>query len=486
MLSLNLYEEIILKSPQAILLTDDKDVIRFQNPAAITLLGGDATDKPLQDFISSELPEIVTYSTGVHLSAGAGTEICTMVDYDGKKHTVAVYRNQHENRTIIFLKDISTETLYWEKLHRHKQAEDTLYRSDFIRNGKLEEAIREIMVLASAALQVERCNIWQIDTNFQAIRSIGNYDRSKGFLPVLSLTRSSMPVYFDLLATEKLITTSDSQHDERTQELAANYIIPNGILSMMDVPVRIEGRMVGIICFEETKAQRNWDVAEQKFGLTIAQIIALTLETHARQQMKLQLEAALDEKKILLREVNHRVKNNFDLISDVLRLQAESGNNPEIKTALETCRNRLLGMANIHRLFYQGEHTGNVSLREFLIDICAQSKTIYAADRITLTTLLDPVQVSISKALLAGIIVNELLANAQKHAFDAHQQKQVTVQLQNLGNDALITVSDNGKGNDAAEKIGQSITEELVARLHGTLHITATTGYVCKVRFPLK
>lgn len=486
MLSLTLYEEIILRSPQAILLTDDSDIIRYLNPAALTLLGTDAVNMPLDRFIGDAVPEIVSLSTGVRLSAGTGTVVRTLTDFAQQQHTVAVYRNRHENRTIIFLKDISTETRYWEKLHRHKQAEDRLYRSECIRSGKLDEAIREIMVVASEAMQVKRCNIWQIDNNFQAIRSIGNYDHDKGFLPAVSLTRSSMPAYFDLLATEELITTSDSPNDKRTQELSANYIIPNGILSMMDVPVRIEGRMVGLICFEETKAMRAWDVAEQKFGLTIAQIIALTLETHSRQQMKIQLESALDEKKMLLREVNHRVKNNFDLISEVLRIQAEATASAETRAALEASRNRLLGMANIHRLFYQGEHTGQVSLRDFLLDVCAQVKNLFAADQITLTTLFDPVQVSVSKALLAGIIVNELLANAQKHAFDNAQQKKVSVQLQNLGNAALITVSDNGNGSAATDKTGQGITGELVTRLNGTMQVSADGGYVCKVRFPLK
>mgnify|MGYP001609164005 CR=1 FL=1 len=110
MLSLSLYEEIILKSPQAIILTDEADIIRYQNPAAIALFGVDAVNSPLNDFISGITSDIFSHSTGVFLSAGTGSEICTLTDHKGNKHTTAVYKNRHENRTIIFLKDISTET----------------------------------------------------------------------------------------------------------------------------------------------------------------------------------------------------------------------------------------------------------------------------------------------------------------------------------------------------------------------------------------
>ncbi|TND07882.1 MAG: signal transduction histidine kinase [Bacteroidetes bacterium] len=352
-----------------------------------------------------------------------------------------------------------------------RQAEDRLYRSQHLREGRFDEAIREIIEVVSAAMQVERMNIWRIDENFRSISSIGNYDIKTGMLPNLTLHRNTMPEYFGLLESAEIIVTADSAHDPKTRELAEGYIVPNGIISMMDVPIRIEGRMIGVVCFEETKQRRDWSVEERQFGISVAQIIALTLETHTRRQTQKHLEAALAEKQLLLREVNHRVKNNFDLISDILRLHAEAARDEYHRQLFDDCLARLSSIGTTHRLLYQGDSISTVNFRDFLLDLCSTYRPLLSDAGIKLITLLDPMMLPMSKAVCAGLVVNELLSNAVKHAFDKKENNTITVKLQQFANKVSLKVSDNGRqnGDKIKNSTGLSLVSELAERLEGSL-----------------
>lgn len=483
----DIYFRIADATPSAVVVLDDRGKTVFANATAKLLFGEKQLEQPLQLDFETPLPEVFVKSTGALMSAGQHAKVGYYTREDGRRRICSVIEESGDGLRILFVSDITDATEYWEKLHRHKSAEDLLYRSQMSQEGRLDSAIREIIELASVTMQVERMNIWRIDENFRSISSIGNYDAKEGMLPNVTLQRQSMPDYFRLLESAEIVVTADSAADPQTAELRDGYIIPNGIISMMDVPIRIEGRMVGVVCFEETKNRREWDIAEQKFGLSVAQIIALTLESHERRKTQKSLEAALSEKQLLLREVNHRVKNNFELIGDILKVHAAATRDDYHRELFNDCLARLNSISLAHRLLYQGDSLTRVNFRDFLLDLCGSYRPLFSGDGIQLITLLDPIILPMAKAVCAGLIVNELLSNAAKHAFVKKENNTITIKLQQFGSKARLEVSDNGKIADLSgekkNQAGLSLVNELVERLNGQLEHEVNNGNQFTLRF---
>ena len=115
-----------------------------------------------------------------------------------------------------------------------------------------------------------------------------------------------MPAYFKLLATQEIIATNYSLEDPRTEELVAPYLSLYGITSMIDIPIRVGGEMIGVVCFEHLGAPRKWDLTERKFGFFVAQLIAQSLQSNENQKYKQHLEVLLKEKEDLLKELGKK------------------------------------------------------------------------------------------------------------------------------------------------------------------------------------
>lgn len=207
-------------------------------------------------------------------------------------------------RVIVMIEDITKDVLGQNGLIEKINVIEKLTKSRYMRDGLLTKAIQEILLESANALNVERVNAWRADKEFTMIECIGNYTRSSNtFQDKLILLRKDMPAYFRLLATQEIIATNYSLEDTRTEELVEPYLERYGITSMIDVPIRIEGEMIGVVCFEHVGAPRGWDLTERKFGMFIAQLISLALESHQKQLNRQRLEQVLHEKELLLKEL---------------------------------------------------------------------------------------------------------------------------------------------------------------------------------------
>lgn len=212
-----------------------------------------------------------------------------------------------EQRIIVMIEDVTSIVDTNNGLINKINAIETLSKSRFIRDGQLTKAIQEILFVSANTLDVERVNAWIVDKDFTMIESIGNFTKSSNsFDDKKILLRKDMPAYFKLLATQEIIATDYSLEDPRTEELVAPYLNLYGITSMIDIPIRVEGEMIGVVCFEHVGAPRKWDLTERKFGFFIAQLIALALESNEKQRSKQELEVLLKEKEDLLKELEKK------------------------------------------------------------------------------------------------------------------------------------------------------------------------------------
>ncbi len=178
------------------------------------------------------------------------------------------------------------------------------------------------------------------------------------------------------------------------------------------------------------------------------------------------LRESLKEKEILLQEVNHRVKNNLQVILSLFALQGESTNDPERIAMLSEIRLRIQSMAMIHEKIYKSERLGQINFQQYVKDLITEIFHTYriSSGSVRLNLEVAPVSLEINRAVPFALILNELTANALKYAFTAKEKGNLSISLK-LEKDKLLllTVSDDGIG--IPKKIKFSSTKTLGLRL---------------------
>lgn len=173
------------------------------------------------------------------------------------------------------------------------------YHTDILELAKseypdLKSALQRITEVTSRALGVERVSFWRLIEDNKKIVCEDLYQLSKNTHEKgLSLLAKDYPRYFQSLEESRTIAAHNARTDPRTSEFEEGYLKPFKISSMMDVPVRLHGRVIGIVCHERTGPQRDWTIEEQEFGGAIADMVSLALETNERKRMERQSEKTL-------------------------------------------------------------------------------------------------------------------------------------------------------------------------------------------------
>ncbi|MBO0350294.1 PAS domain S-box protein, partial [Phormidium pseudopriestleyi FRX01] len=186
-------------------------------------------------------------------------------------------------------------------LRRQSQILVELARSKTQNEGNLEAAIAEITEAAANTLAVERVGVWLYDNNQTEITCINLYERTNRHHSSGSmLLTAPYSQYFQALETERAISVDHAVTDPRTRGLADTYLIPLGITSKLDAPIRISGKIVGIVYCEHRGIPRRWKLGERNFAASIADYTALALETHDRIKTQTELESANDQLQAVL------------------------------------------------------------------------------------------------------------------------------------------------------------------------------------------
>ncbi len=394
---------------------------------------------------------------------------------------------------IFYLKDNTQQNLVRNDIIKKTATIENLSKSRKIRDGRIEEAVYEILESSSRAMHTTRVNAWVFDDDKTEIQCIGNFDaRQNSLVPQTSVSRNIIPNYFHLFETEKIIIIRDTLNEVRTIELSEIYLKPNNIQALMDVPVRIEGEMVGVICFENIGEPREWTLQDQKYGLVAAQLLSLTIESHNKQKVKKDLEIALNEKNTLLQEINHRVKNNLTIVASLMNLQSQKSTDDYHKQLFLECRNRLDSIATVHELIYKAKSYSHINFKDYLNQILDHiSESYRAIDHVKIIKSLTDIHVDISAAIPLALIVNELITNAYKHAFANKKEGIIEVTLLKNNNQVFLTIKDNGKGFDKKvipkNSIGMEILNGLIEQIDGTSHLESDEkGTEFKISFSKK
>ena len=168
-----------------------------------------------------------------------------------------------------------------------------------------------------------------------------------------------------------------------------------------------------------------------------------------RKRIEATLQASLAEKEILLREIHHRVKNNLQLISSMLRLQSTYVEAAPYRAMFEDCQGRIRSMAMIHERLYHSQKLASIDFGQHLRELATELVGSHsgAARNVRLQSEADPVSVHIGQAIPLGLIANELISNALKHAFPSGRAGLLRVVFRaSESGQLLLSVSDDGVG----------------------------------------
>jgi PAS domain S-box-containing protein len=165
-----------------------------------------------------------------------------------------------------------------------------------------------------------------------------------------------------------------------------------------------------------------------------------------RKKAEEQIKQSLKEKEILLREIHHRVKNNLQVVSSLLNLQAEHAGDVHYVDMLKESQNRIRAMALIHEKLYKSKNVADIDLNEYITALVTKLVRSYQVNpNITVTVTASDVSFGMDTAIPCGLIINELVSNSLKHAFP-DGRGDITVELYARKGAIELTVKDNGCG----------------------------------------
>ncbi len=225
---------------------------------------------------------------------------------------------------------------------------------------------------------------------------------------------------------------------------------------------------------------------------TVIGTIGVALDVTERRRVEEQIRISLREKETLLQEIHHRVKNNLQVISSLLRLQSARVNDPHTLGVLTESRDRVRSMALVHEMLYQSENLARVDFGAYVRNLTGYLIRAYrtSSTRVALRSDVQDVTLGIDLAVPCGLIINELVSNALKHGFPDGREGEITVKMRADPSTITLMVSDDGVGLpdgvawQKADSLGLQLVVMLVEQLEGVIELDSSAGTVFRITFP--
>ena len=248
---------------------------------------------------------------------------------------------------------------------------------------------------------------------------------------------------------------------------------------------------------EEALYQGDGALGDRWFRVAVvsmgADIAVLSQDITARKQAEEAIKASLREKETLLKEIHHRVKNNMQVISSLVSLQAQELRDAGLRDILDEVSHRVRSMALVHEKLYQSGDLSQVDFAEYTKSLLGYLWRAHgSATAIQLSLNLEPVLLTVNTAVPCGLMLNELVSNALKHAFRGRTEGEVAVALRSEGSVIHLCVRDNGSGMPPAldwrhaRSLGLRLVQMLAGQLHAEVELDSRDGTEFRITFTPK
>jgi PAS domain S-box-containing protein len=280
------------------------------------------------------------------------------------------------------------------------------------------------------------------------------------------------------------IWVEDKQRDDLASELKERGKVENMEVNIRTREGTIKSALVSAAIIKISNVPRMFTISRDITELKKAEEALIKSEE--------QLRASLGEKEILLKEIHHRVKNNLQVISGLLDLQAHHIGDPAGREIYKESQNRVITMALIHEELYKSVNLSQVDFAEYIQNLCENLMISYGVDRkrIKLDISVEKTEMVVDTAIPCGLIINELITNTLKHAFPDKRKGTISLSFKQLKNkNYLLTMSDDGIGMprkvdiNKTTTLGMQLITVLVGQLGGTLKVKRGEGTSFTIKF---
>ena len=342
--------------------------------------------------------------------------------------------------------------------------------------------LKEIGMRIASCLQVARVNIWLFSETKKQLVCIANYDAiNKSFNKGEIIHEKDIPNYYSHLLTDEILAIENVRTNPITEDLKDNYCKQYDIYSLMDVPIHIEGKLAGVMCYEQVGKFKKWTDEEQFFALSINQLVSLVLETRKRRLAQINLQRALEDKDRLLAEMHHRIKNNLSTLVSLLRIQVRDSKSDSFNRLAQDFESRIFSIAKIHEQLYTTRNYLDISLKRYIEELVQEYKISNSS--ITFELDIDECAISTAHIVPLGLVLNEIITNSVKYAFanKAKMNNNIKITLKSKQKDIYFEIADNGNGFDLnqvieTDSLGISLIKDLVDQLDGEVEIQSSNS----------
>lgn len=262
--------------------------------------------------------------------------------------------------------------------------------------------------------------------------------------------------------------------------VGANFTFLCGILTFSIIAI-LRGLAEGI------RKQKQLILLQRKTNKRLQNEISIRTETES------QLTESLNDKETLFREIQHRVKNNIQLILAMMTLEQEKTKSESAKKTIASAMNRIQSMAMVQDYLFHKSTYKVIHAKDYLNSLVSHLFVSYGPSdgRIQSDCNIEEIFLPMDKAVPCGLIVNELLSNSFKHAFPDKRKGLITILFQKSASGYLtLEVADNGVGKDSADKdpqegssLGMNLIEALCMQLRGEMEVEKENGFRVRIRF---
>lgn len=281
----------------------------------------------------------------------------------------------------------------------------------------------------------------------------------------------------------------DSEFIEKKGISPKDIRIREGLKSVAVIPILHRGEVVACMNIASHDIMEIPDMSQNYLETIASQIGSVIVRLRAEETIK----NALKEKELLLKEVHHRVKNNLQIMSSLLHLHERRIEDKELLKIYRDSQNQIRSIALVHEKLYRSDDMAKIDFAEYVKIMATELYQTYICDpkRLELQIKAENIRIGIDQAIPCGLIVNELISNAIKHAFPEGLQRngKITISLKEKDNTVEITVKDNGAGIpeeidiNRVNSMGLQLVRLLTDQLKGEFKLTRKKGTSFTITF---
>jgi two-component system, sensor histidine kinase PdtaS len=354
-------------------------------------------------------------------------------------------------------------------------------------NAELNRFLDQAVVQIARAVEIHHVKVLRYRPETSDLLLVAGVGWKEGVVRTATLSADLRSPPGRAFQTAEPVSIKDFR--EQDEYVLSDFLKEHGIVSVANVPVLIGGAAWGVLEVDST-APRDFSEDTSDFLSSAASLIGSVLRHHAQPDKEARLMAAAAEaqkQEILLRELQHRVKNNFQLVLSSISIQKRRYQSLEVRRALDHVASRINAISLAHDQLASRHEGKTVKLSDYIRALCSAIRQ--QIDAVEIEVESDELELSIDRALPVGLILNEAAMNSIKHAFGPHAGKIRVRLVGGIGyGEARLTVSDNGRGirHPSEHGSGLKLIASLARQIGGTMEQESSdSGTTTTLTFPL-